>query len=292
MRSVIAIFAFISFLFLPVFSFCEEVIFAGDVTLTRNISPGQAKFFGKKTSERIGRANLFFWNAEFSGLSATPKVKRFVFSCDTDIVKRMKFPNGIAMIANNHSFDGKSEGFANLVKSLIAHDMPYSGLRNFDTTRNFVSAVSGGRRYYILGFSPMVEKSPMPFAVSTYDDVKASLSLIRNIRTPSDRVIVYVHDGVEGTREISARQRSMVRELSALGADIIAFAHSHTYIDPEKVDDTLVLWGLGNFIFGGNLKWCNNNDVRLVSVDPGTLQWKWLKGKTREYVFVLDEANL
>lgn len=289
MQMVTVIFVFLFFLFSPAFLMAEELIFAGDVTLARNISSDQRKFFEKKTRERIGRASLFLWNAEFSGLSDTLKNNRFVFSTDSDIAKYMKFPNGIAMIANNHAFDGKEKGFANLVKSLIDHRMPYAGLRNFESAHNFLTVVSGGRKYYILNFSPMVEPHPMPFATARYGDVKASLRFLKTVKNDSDRIIVYVHDGIENRSGISQRQKDTARELSALGADIVAFAHSHAYADPEKTGDTLILWGLGNFIFGGNLKWCNHNDVRLVSVDPETLEWRWLKGKTREYVFSLKE---
>lgn len=287
MKTLLQLTVLITFCLISSFVQCKEILFAGDVTLMKNIHPKQTSFFGKQTKDRIANADLFIWNAEFSGKSNNPKVKQFVFSGDSDIIQYFKFPNGVATVANNHSFDGGTEGFANLLKSLMKYDMAYTGLRGVEPEKHFLSATSNGDNYYILNFSPMVERTSMPYATPSYSDVKSAIKRIKNSDKNDGKIIVAIHDGVEGTTEISQRQRNIVDELSKLGVDIIAFTHTHTYIDPEKIGDTLVLWGLGNFVFGGNAKWRNNNDVRLMSVNPDTLEWKWLNGKTEDYKFML-----
>lgn len=287
--------AIISILFVFVISFyiadkifASEILFAGDVTLTRNIPPTQSVFLNDRAKKRIRMADVFVWNAEFSGQSDDPEKKRFVFSCDSDIVRHMKTSNGLATIANNHSFDGKNQGFGNLVKSLTDNEMAYIGLRDFDPERNFIAATTGGRRLFFLNYSPMLARKPMPFSTPSFEDIKATLRFLNRVKNKNDKIIVCVHDGIEGSNEISRRQKDQVFELSRLGADIIAYSHSHTYIDPQIIDGTLVLWGLGNFIFGGHSKCANSNDIRMLSVNPDTLEWEWIKGKTRNYIFDTD----
>ena len=56
---------------------------------------------------------------------------------------------------------------------------------------------------------------------------------------------------------------------------------------------TLVAWSLGNFMFGGNLKWKNNSDVRMLSVQIDTESNKktatWISGYTENWVYSLRE---
>lgn len=266
-------------LLFPFRAFGAEILFAGDVTLARNISPSQKTFFTERARKRIEAADLFIWNMEGSGKSLTPKEKRFVFSSDTDNVSGMRFKNGLATIANNHSLDGGVEGLRNLLSSLKKHGVPAVGRLKDGPLK----ATTGGKTYYIFNFTPMARSGHPEWEIADFDAVSRDLKRVRG----KGVIIVNIHDGVEGTKNISPRQKEYVRRLSSLGADIINFTHSHTYIDPGLVGKTLVLWGTGNFIFGGNSAWRNRDDVRMLSVNPETKTWKWVKGKTRGYVFDL-----
>lgn len=281
------ILSFIIFLVLasPVSSI--EIIFGGDVTLARNLSASQKKFFTPQARQRIEDADLFIWNAEFSGLSKTQKNNRFIFLADASEANGMKFPNGLALVANNHSFDGNIEGFSNLVKGLQKAEIPFVGLKAKNREDNYVVANVGGRDVYVLNFTPMSRSGDSEWDTPSFEDILASMRKIEKIRKAGDIVIVCIHDGVEGTTKISDRQRNHVDRLAKAGADIVAYTHTHTYIDPAIHGDTLVLWGLGNFIFGGNSGWRNREDMRAMSVDPDRKTWKWLKGRTKEYVFDL-----
>lgn len=270
-----------------------EILFAGDVTLARNITPAQREFFTERAKNRINQADLFVWNLEFSGASRNKKDKRFVFSRDADVVKYMKFPNGVANVANNHSFDGNVEGFKNLIDNLNAHGLFYAGLRNQEADKNYVEINKNDKRFFVIGHSPMSHSADPAYTTTNWNEVLASVNYLNSIKRPEkDYVIVNIHDGVEGTTQIARRQREQAGTLANLGVDVVCFTHSHTYIEPSRVKDTVVLWGMGNFIFGGNNAWRDKADVRMMSVNPEDKTWRWIKGKNTEYVFdVYEEEN-
>lgn len=264
-----------------------EVLFAGDVTLARNIT-GQREYFSDNAKERIGEADLFIWNCEFSGASSHKKTKPFVFSVDAEErLQGMKFDNGVALVANNHSFDGHTEGFKNLVANLNSNEIAFAGLRNPVPENNYLKVSKDDKDYYILNFSPICHNNDPDATVPTWDDILQSIDYINTVKKPEDVVIVNIHAGIERASKPSSEQVDYARTLAGRNVDIVSFTHSHTYIEPSKIGDTLVLWGMGNFIFGGNNNWRDNNDVRMISVNPEDKTFQWLKGWTKNYKFDL-----
>lgn len=259
--------AFLLSLFMYSVSQASEIIFAGDVTLMRNVSASQTNFMSEKAQKLVNSADAFIYNVEFSGKGPLRK-KQFVFSCDSDIIQYFNFPNSVGLVANNHSFDGSEAGFKNLVKSLDKFGMKHVGTKNIKY-----------KNFYILGYSPMIS-SPL---VKSFTQI---VSDIKNITKKSgEYIIVCIHDGIERTYAPSTRQKQQAKILANLGVDVICYTHSHTYIEPSKIENTLVLWGMGNFVFGGNSGWRNRQDVRMLSVDMETKTYKWIKGHTRDYAW-------
>lgn len=273
----------------------QEIIFAGDVTLARNINPQkQATFFAPETKERIEQADLFIWNCEFSGKSQTLKDKPFVFSADArNALADFKFANGVACIANNHSFDGGVQGIKNLIADLQANDIVHVGLKK---DRFLKHGDKAGNIYYILNYSPICRSSgDEDYDTPRFEEIQETLAYLNSIIEDRERefIIVNVHDGIEKTLKTSERQREQAQKLSEAGADVISFSHSHTYIEPTLINDgrSLVLWGIGNFIFGGNQQWRNKKDVRMISANPKDKSWKWMTGDASNYVYSIREDN-
>lgn len=264
-------------------AFAGPLVLAGDTTLSRHIGPDQRDFFTPRARAYLDGADLFIWNAEFSGNSGDRKSKRFVFSGPVPDLRPMAFRNGVAMVANNHSLDGNEEGFHDLLRRMDAAQIPVSGVRHPDPARNYITYENNGRRFHIFSASPMIRDNPH---VSSYSDLLESLERLE--KREGDLVIVNLHEGIEGTTLVSGAQKKRAAELARLGADVVSFTHTHTYIDPFHVGKTLVVWGLGNFIFGGNSAWRNRNDVRALEIDPDTLDWRWIRGATRNYVLDLN----
>jgi poly-gamma-glutamate synthesis protein (capsule biosynthesis protein) len=63
-------------------------------------------------------------------------------------------------------------------------------------------------------------------------------------------LVVYCHWGVTGSNDPTEYQRGIGHALIDAGADIVAGAHPHQPQPVERYADGLILYSLGNFIFG------------------------------------------
>jgi poly-gamma-glutamate capsule biosynthesis protein CapA/YwtB (metallophosphatase superfamily) len=73
---------------------------------------------------------------------------------------------------------------------------------------------------------------------------------VRALRPQVDMMIVYCHWGVTGSNDPTDYQRSIGHALIDAGADIVAGAHPHQPQPVERYAGGLILYSLGNFIFG------------------------------------------
>ena len=71
---------------------------------------------------------------------------------------------------------------------------------------------------------------------------------IENVRDKVDVLIVAMHWGVEYTHKPTAYEKDMANYLASLDVDLIIGTHPHVIQPVEWIDDTLVIYSLGNFI--------------------------------------------
>ena len=71
---------------------------------------------------------------------------------------------------------------------------------------------------------------------------------IESVRDKVDVLIVAMHWGVEYTHEPTAYQKDMAQYLASLDVDIVVGTHPHVIQPITWIDDTLVIYSLGNLI--------------------------------------------
>ena len=82
-----------------------------------------------------------------------------------------------------------------------------------------------------------------------YQDYKTQVKAdIEKVRDKVDVLIVAMHWGVEYTHEPTDYEKDMANYLASLGVDIIIGTHPHVIQPVTWIDDTLVIYSLGNFI--------------------------------------------
>lgn len=274
-----------------------EILAAGDVTLAgRMYTWPPEKLFSDAARERIEQAALFLWNCETSGLSSLTKSgNTFLFHADGRFFDQMRFTNGAAGTSNNHVFDGYEEGARNLLGILEDRGLHHNGIH---IRGNYVPLQADSLwapRIHVVTGSPMSQIGSGPVLVTL--NYPALLQTIRELRrrNPVALIVVYAHDGIEQQSEATPRQILWAGWFARAGADVVLFAHSHMYGTFEVLSSTprrtFVAWGLGNFLFGGNARWKDRDDVRLLSIhiDPvtGEKQGRWIFGRTRNWEFRL-----
>lgn len=279
-----------------------EILAAGDVVPAGRMLEGESpgSLFSFQTRQRIEQARLFIWNCETSGLSSRSKPNVFTFHADNTFFSQMFFANGIAITANNHVFDGYEEGALSLMRILEDNAIRHNGLHVRGQYRPLLATPWAKPDIYVMAGSPMSQIGSGPRIVTlNYPALQEEVSRLR-ARKPSAIIIVYAHDGLEWQDTPTLRQEQWARIFARAGADIVLFAHNHRYGRFQILEDTprrtLVVWSLGNFLFGGNRQWRNHKDVRLLSLlldpDSGHKEARWLYGMTRNWEFSLSEPEI
>ena len=273
-----------------------ELLAVGDVTLAARIleDPKPIQLFSEETRERIASADIFLWNCETSGSSTFSKSNSYLFHADGSLFSEFSFKNGVAITANNHVYDGFQEGAKNLITLLESANIRHHGL--YDAQIGYLPLLltqPPAPAVYVLTGSPMSQVGSGPDLVTL--NYPCLLNEIRLLRAsePHSIIVVYAHDGLEYLAEPSSRQRWWAKQFANAGTDVILFSHNHQYCDFEIFEktprQTLVAWSLGNFLFGGNLKWKNNSDVRMLSVQIDTESSKktakWISGYTENWIY-------
>ena len=68
----------------------------------------------------------------------------------------------------------------------------------------------------------------------------------------AELIIAAFHSGAEGSYTPTARQKDMFRYAADCGAHIVYNSHPHVLQPMERYGDSVILYSLGNFSFGGN----------------------------------------
>lgn len=141
-------------------------------------------------------------------------------------------------IANNHYIDYGMEGRDATRQALEAANVPYSG---FDHV--YIWETQGVK----IGFGGCRE------AVWLKDPTVIARDVNALRRAGCDLILYTCHWGTEYAPNRNATQERMAAAATAAGADIVLGGHPHVVQGVDTVQDTLVLYSLGNLMFGGTI---------------------------------------
>lgn len=140
-------------------------------------------------------------------------------------------------LANNHHIDFQNPGRKSTVKALEKAGIRYSGYGHLD-----IFEKDGVK----IGFAGIRETTFHQNRKQIEEDIKA-------LQDMGAQYIVYsMHFGKEYSPTHNALQEKMARGAIDLGADLIIGTHPHVVQGIEKYNGGLILYSLGNLVFGGN----------------------------------------
>ena len=160
----------------------------------------------------------------------------------------------IVNLATNHTMDRgekailKSCEYWNPKKKDILFAGSYCSKEDQDEIKIFEK---NGIKYTMLSYTYGTNGIKVPegkeYLVNIYSDEKAKED-IEKVRDKVDLLLVSMHWGIEYRTEPTEEQKREAKYLSDLGADIIIGTHPHIIEPVTYIDDTLVIYSLGNFI--------------------------------------------
>lgn len=223
-----------------------SVLFLGDVMLARDIerrilhdaSPHPFAY----TGELFAPYTYVVGNFE----AAIPETHQptpnfgYQFSVRPDVAELLS-QYGVTHLglANNHTGDFGSRAITNTETTLASLGLTPFGHPYEQITESHQATMQvGNHTLHIIALNLTVSDSQLTSAV----EMLASL--------PSDDIaVLYIHWGVEYEPTHSSAQQSAATVLADAGADVIIGHHPHVVQDIARIDDTIVFYSLGNFIF-------------------------------------------
>ena len=101
--------------------------------------------------------------------------------------------------------------------------------------------IPSGKEYYVNEWNQLKDEEYEAYKKTVKEDID-------RIRDKVDVLMVSMHWGVEYVHVPTATQRDAAQFLADNGVDVIIGHHSHSVMPVEWIDDTLVIYSLGNMI--------------------------------------------
>ncbi len=142
-------------------------------------------------------------------------------------------------IANNHYIDYGKAGRTSTLKALKQAGIAISGYKELHAVE------IGGKK---IGFGGIRETVYRQERKTMAEDIQALAEM------DCDVIIYSCHFGDEYGKTHNTLQTKMTREAIDLGADFVVGHHPHVVQGIEYYNGGVILYSLGNFVFGGNLE--------------------------------------
>ena len=168
----------------------------------------------------------------------------------------------VVSLANNHGMDFGYQGLRDTLRAARRADLPLVGAGHSakQAYRPHEMTVNG-RRVAILGATQVLDtfaieawtargnRAGLASAKEDHGGLRRLLRAVRQADERVDTVVVVLHWGLEGASCPLPRQEELAEQLADAGADIVVGGHAHRLQAGGFLGDTVVHYGLGNFVF-------------------------------------------
>jgi poly-gamma-glutamate synthesis protein (capsule biosynthesis protein) len=263
-----------------------RIAFGGDVHFAGSSASALNGNVGSATSV-LKSADLAVVNLETAITDrGTAAPKEFTFRAPpSGLTALRKSGVDVVTLANNHGMDYGRVGLADTLKAAKRSGLHLIGAGN-DVTEAFTPyrKTIHGVRISVLGATDVLDA----FATTTWPatetesglasakDTDTLVDAVKTTAKDSDIVVVVLHWGVETKSCPSDRQRTLAKQLTKAGADVVVGSHAHVLGPHITKGKKTVHYGLGNFVFYARGGPASQSGVYSVVVDrDGVLDTKW-----------------
>lgn len=214
----------------------------------------------KYVKDIVKKYDIAYYNQETpTGDSSIPYSGYPMFYTPSAYVDAMRDAGfNTVSLASNHSLDKGEKGILNTVKYFKGTNLLYNGMSDSEDDRNnFIIKEKNNVTYTMLSYTTLTNGLQVPsgknYLLNLYDKEQVKKD-IEAVRDKVDLLIVAMHWGIEYQNTPNKEQTEIANYLSSLGVDIIIGNHPHILQPITKINDTIVMYSLGNFIsnqYGG-----------------------------------------
>jgi poly-gamma-glutamate synthesis protein (capsule biosynthesis protein) len=243
---------------------------AGDIIIGRSVYEQELKrkdytssFI--KVKDLLQGADYTIADAEWTAADGIPHpLDGMSFSSPSNSLEGLTYAGiGAVSLANNHSMNGGTKAFEQMLDNLTARGIGYFGAgRNYEQAHTPYIADIKGTKVAFLGYTSIpgnVESGPnqtgnafikitpwYPFDEASVEQMEID---IKNAKTKADVVIPYFHWSAEYTHQPNEEMRNVAYRAIDAGATMVVGSHPHWVQGIEWYKDTLIAYSLGNFVF-------------------------------------------
>lgn len=155
-------------------------------------------------------------------------------------------------LANNHAYDKGEKALIYSNQHWDKKDIIKSGSYASPEERDNIPIYEkNGIKYAFLAYTTGINGSKLPsgkeYLINIYDKDQVKKD-IEQVKDKVDFIMVAMHWGDEYTNTPTNSQKEIANYLASLGVNLIIGTHPHVVQPIEYIDDTLVIYSLGNFI--------------------------------------------
>jgi poly-gamma-glutamate synthesis protein (capsule biosynthesis protein) len=227
----------------------------------------------------------------------TPDPKEYTFRApESAFVALSEAGVDVVSIANNHGRDFGEVGLVDTLDAADRHGVKViGGGHDTDEAYGAQHIEVAGRRIAILGATQVLDSYAYDRWVSG-----AETAGLASVKPPyggrfldevaveaerSDTVVVFLHWGREKETCPTGDQQNLARQLVDAGADIVVGGHAHRVQGGGFLDDAIIHYGLGNFVFYADSGPGTDSGVFEVTVDvDDSLSYRWVPAQLRHGV--------
>ncbi len=172
-------------------------------------------------------------------------------------------------LANNHALDKGEDAILYSNSYWSTKDVNTAGSYTSMEDRNRVRVYEkNGIKYAFLAYTTSLNGNALKkdYLVNMYSAEKAKND-IEAIKSQVDVIIVSMHWGEEYSNTPNSSQKQIAEYLSSLGVNLIIGHHPHVVQPVEYINNTLVIYSLGNFISNQLTLGINQGIGLIVGVD-------------------------
>ena len=156
----------------------------------------------------------------------------------------------VVSLANNHTLDRGEKAIVNSRKYWNSKNVMVNGSASSLEERNNidireVNGISYAMLSYTTTTNGLTRKNN--YHVNWYDKETVKKD-VESIRDKVDFIMVAMHWGTEYNTGVSSSQKDIAKYLASLDVDLVIGTHPHVIEPAEYIDDTFVIYSLGNII--------------------------------------------
>lgn len=160
----------------------------------------------------------------------------------------------LVSLANNHALDRGEEALKNSLSYWNGKDAYTAGsYDSFEARDNIKIMEKNGIKYALLAYTTvtngLTREAGKEYYLNVYNEEQVKAD-IEKIRDKVDLLMVSMHFGTEYTLKQTPEQEQIATFLANNGVDIVIGHHPHVIEPITYINNTLVIYSLGNFISG------------------------------------------